>query len=67
MTIKTSGLLHTHHVAEMLACSDRHVRNLIKSGALEAVRVSKRCYRVRRESVILFLEQSKVEPENFFI
>lgn len=61
-----SGLMHPHHVAELLACTQRHVLNLIKSGDLVAFKVGKRSHRVSRESVIKFLEKNKVDPEVFY-
>ena len=66
MTIKTTGLLHPHHVAALLACTQRHVLNLIKSGDLVAFKVGKRSNRISRESVVKFLEKNKVNPEYFF-
>ena len=66
MTIKPSGLLHIHDVAGLLACTDRHVRNLISKKELEAVKIGKRSRRVKKESVIKFLEKNIVNPEDFF-
>ena len=58
MTIKSSRLLRPCNVAEMLACSERHVRNLISSGKLVAYKIGKRNRRVTRESVIKYLEEN---------
>jgi excisionase family DNA binding protein len=66
MTIKPSGLLHPHHVAELLACTERHVRNLINQGKLEAICIGKRGRRVTRESVLSFIEKNRVDPQTFF-
>jgi excisionase family DNA binding protein len=64
--IKSPGLLHVHHVAEILACSPRHVRNLVKAGELQAVRIGTRDYRIFRDSVMRFLENGRVQTEKFY-
>jgi excisionase family DNA binding protein len=66
MTAKTTGLLHPHHVAELLACSDRHVRELINTGELVAYKIGRRSRRITKESLSLFLEKNKVDPETIF-
>jgi excisionase family DNA binding protein len=66
MVVMPSGLLHPHHVAEMLSCTEKHVRDLIRSGDLIAFKIGKRSRRISRESVIVFLEKNKVDPETFF-
>jgi len=63
MVIKQSGLLQTHHVAEILCCTERHVRNLIKTGELPAHKIGKRGYRIQRQTVMEYLERTKVDAE----
>jgi excisionase family DNA binding protein len=66
MAVKPSGLLYPHHVAEILACTEKHVRELIRSGQLIAVKIGKRSRRISRESVLIFLEKNQINPESFF-
>jgi excisionase family DNA binding protein len=66
MTVKVAGLLHPHHVAEMLACTEKHVRDLIRGGDLVAIKIGKRSRRITRESVVIFLEKNRINPETFF-
>jgi len=66
MTAKITGLLHPHYVAELLACTDRHVRDLINTGELVAYKIGRRSRRITRESVAIFLEKNKVDPQTFF-
>lgn len=66
MTVKTSGLMHVHQVALILACSERHVRNLISRGELEVIKIGKRSRRVKKDSLMQFIEKNQVQPENYF-
>ena len=64
MKIKQPGLLPVNVVAEQLGCSERHVRNLIHQGELEAVKIGKtRGQRVSRESVGRFLDRKRIDAE----
>jgi excisionase family DNA binding protein len=64
--VKTGGLMQVHHVAEILACSSRHVRNLVKRKELEAIRVGNGRYNITRESVMKFMDENRIESENYF-
>lgn len=66
MAIKPSGLLDVHHVANLLACTEKRVRDLIRNGKLEAYRIGKREYRISRESALKFLEEQKEDPNGRF-
>jgi excisionase family DNA binding protein len=70
MTIKSSGLLDTQQVAEILGCTSQHVRNLIrgkvKGKKLPAFKVGQREYQVKREDVFQYLEKCRVEVESFY-
>jgi excisionase family DNA binding protein len=61
-----SGLMLIPKVAEVLACTKRHVYVLIRRGELEAVKVGASHLRVSRESVRQFLIRNRVDPENYF-
>jgi excisionase family DNA binding protein len=70
MTVKQVGLLDTHLVAQMLGCTPKHVRDLIrgkiKGKVLRAYVVGKRTYRVRREDVHQYLADCQVDEEKFY-
>lgn len=66
MVIKSSGLLDTHHVADILACTPKHVRTLIRAKLLPAFKVGKRQYKVAREAVFEYLENNRVDAEKFY-
>jgi len=69
MLVKPSGLLDTHQAAQILGCTPKHVRDLIrgkvKDKHLPAYRVGGREYRVKREDVLRYLEDCRVEEEKF--
>jgi excisionase family DNA binding protein len=63
--IKQGGLLPVNVVAEQLGCSERHVRNLIHQGDLQAVKIGKkRGQRILRESVGKFLDKKRIEEDD---
>jgi excisionase family DNA binding protein len=66
MAVKIGSLLQVHHVAEILDCTDQHVRRLIRIGELPAHRIGKRAYRIQREAVMQYLEEHRVDPEKFY-
>ena len=70
MTTKTSGLLDTQQAAAILGCSSQHVRNLIrgrvKGKTLPAFKIGNREYQIKREDVFQYLENSRIEPKNFY-
>jgi len=66
LTIKASGLLDTNMVAEILACSRKTVRDLIRTKKLPAFRIFKREYKVRREDVYEYLEKCRVDEEQYY-
>jgi len=51
-------------VAAELACSTRHIYNMIRKGRLEAVRLGPRALRITRESLDRFLEDNRVSPDD---
>jgi len=66
LTMKASGLLDTHVVAQILGCSSKHVRNLIRANKLPAYKIGKRTYRIKREDVYEYLRNNRVNPEDFY-
>lgn len=64
MGVKQSNLIPVNVVAAQLGCSERHVRNLIHQGEIEAVKIGKkRGTRVLRESVGRFLDKNRIDEE----
>jgi excisionase family DNA binding protein len=63
MPLKSCRLLGTNDVAEILGCTRRHVCTLIRNGELEGIRVGRREYRIKKESVIIFMEKNRVDSE----
>jgi len=53
-------------VAEILACSRKTVRDLIRTKKLPAFRIFKREYKVRREDVYEYLEKCRVDEEQYY-
>jgi excisionase family DNA binding protein len=64
--VKISGLMQVHHVAEVLACTTRHVRNLVKRQELEAIRVGNGRYNITKASVLQFMEKNKIVTDDYF-
>ena len=58
-----SQLLTVKQVAEMLHVSNQNVGRLIKSGALNAIKVGKQ-YRVKKEDLEDFLRSSSIKKKS---
>lgn len=58
MTENLPELLTVNEVAAVLRCCPGHVRNMIRKGALESVRPSPRCTRVKKQSVLSMIESA---------
>ena len=50
-------LLSTKQVAEELSVTDQHIRTLIRSGFLTAIKIGKREWRVSRPELDRFLKE----------
>ena len=55
------------HVAECLSCSDRYVSELIKAGALNAIKIGPRAIRVSENSLIKFIKDQNVNPQTYSV
>lgn len=64
---KVGKLLYVRNVARMLNCSDEHVYRLIRDGKVDAVRLGIRGIRVFEASVIRFLEQARIDNDDFYL
>lgn len=53
---KLPRLLLVGETAAWLRCSTKHVRKLVREGALEVAPMGPHCHRIRRSSVIRFAE-----------
>lgn len=56
-------MLRVNVVADRLNVTEAYVRQLIRTGKLEAVRISVRGYRVRSSSLDAFLEAGRVRKK----
>ncbi len=67
--IKTSGLMDTHQVAQALSCNPKYVRDLargkVNGKRLPSYKVGRE-YKFKREDVIKFLENCRVDEEKFY-
>lgn len=52
-------LLTADEVAQMLKVTPHHVRSLVRSGALSAVSIGRRQYRIRRRILDRWLDQQQ--------
>lgn len=64
--MKREKLLTIKTVAEELACSERHIRNLIKDGHLVAIRVGTFALRVTEMSLVDFKTRRTVNVDDYF-
>jgi excisionase family DNA binding protein len=53
-------------VAEMLSCTERHIYDLIREGALQAIKVSGRMVRISEQSLNTFIETRRIDPESLY-
>ena len=63
---KTETLIHVRSAAGLLSCTEKHIYDMIKDGRLEAVRLGPRGLRVIKESVLKYVSENKVNPEDYF-
>ena len=54
------------HVAERLSCTERYVSELIRGGALVAIKIGPRAIRVSENSLIEFIELQHIDPQSYF-
>lgn len=66
MTSIKDKYLTMQTVAEILGCTERHVKDLIIESELEAIKIGGRAVRVSEQSLIAFIERKKVNPEDLF-
>jgi excisionase family DNA binding protein len=62
---RMSGLLQIRRVAELLDCTERHVRVLIHQGELAGVELGPRSWRVTKKSLEQFLSKHRIDPLKF--
>lgn len=63
------GLLQIRTVADLLACTKRHIYVLIRQGELEAYQVGtapNSPLKVSKASLKKFMERQKIDPEKYF-
>jgi excisionase family DNA binding protein len=53
-------------VADILSCKERHIYDLIQEGKLEGIKIGSRAVRISERSLYIFIESSKINPEDTF-
>jgi excisionase family DNA binding protein len=53
-------------VADVLACTERHVYDLVTEGKLKAIKVGSRAIRISEQSLCDFIKNNTVNPEDLF-
>ena len=66
-SMKPKKYIQVQHVAERLDCSKKRVYELIKNGKLEAIRIGPRGIRVAIDELDRFIEQNRIDPEEYFV
>jgi len=58
-------LLYVKTVAGILCCTCEHVYRLIRDGKLDAIRLGSRRIRVYEGSVVRFVDQAKIQMQDY--
>lgn len=66
MTSIKDKYLSIQTVAEILGCTERHLKDLVIEGELEAIKLGTRAWRISEQSLISFIDRKKVNPEDMF-
>lgn len=66
MMTKPGELIHVRRAAEILCCTPKHIGTMVQDGRLSAVRLGPRGIRVIRSSVEIYIENNRVNPEDYF-
>ena len=53
-------------VSAVLSCTDQHVYSLVMEGSLQAIKIGSRAIRISERSLNEFIENSRVNPDDFF-
>jgi len=58
--------LQVSKVSKLLDCNKNFVYQLIRDGRLQAINLGQRQTRISSDSLVAFLRDSKVDPEQYF-
>jgi excisionase family DNA binding protein len=58
--------LYVNSVAKRFNCSKKHIYKLIQDGEIKAIRLGTRALRITESSLKQFLEESEVNPQDYF-
>ena len=58
--------LTNKYVADLLSCTEAHIRNLIIDGDLVAIKIGARAMRISEQSLLSFIERQKINPDDLF-
>jgi len=59
-------LIYVNSAARMLACTPKHIYEMIKAEEIKGVRVGVRGVRVIKQSVIDFIEKNTINPDDYY-
>ncbi len=63
----TETLIHVRTAARTLNCTDTHVYNMIRDGRVKAIRIGTTGLRVVKESLEQFINDNRVNPEDYYV
>jgi len=64
--MKPGELIYVARAAEILCCEVDHIYKMVKDARIEAVKLGPRGIRVIKSSVEKYIENNKVNPEDYF-
>lgn len=66
MTSIKDKYLSMQTVADILGCTERHIKDLVVEKELVAIKLGSRAWRISEQSLISFIDRKKVNPEDLF-
>jgi excisionase family DNA binding protein len=62
----TETLIHVRTAARTLNCTHQHIYNMIRDGKIIAIRLGSTNYRIVKESLDKFIQDARVNPEDYY-
>ena len=59
-------LIYVNVAARMLACTPRHIYNMVQTGDLAAIRIGPRGLRIKKASVVDFIKNNEINPDDYY-
>ena len=63
---KPGELIYVKRAAEILCCTPKHIGTMVQDGRLEALKLGPRGIRVFKTSIEKYIENNKVNPEDYY-